>query len=366
MNLYEDQIQKIAETEELWKKLDGHRLLITGATGMIGKCLVDVIARRNQLLEQRLHGTGNPSEKTCCQVVALSRDEKKARERFREYWGSAFFCYISADVNQKLKELGTVDYMIHAASNTHPLQYSMDPVGTITSNVFGTKNLLDYGVTHGLKRFCFLSSVEIYGEYQEKDRGKNASAGDGRFTEQDLGYIDCNTLRAGYPESKRLGETLCNAYGQAYGLDFVIPRICRTYGPTMQNSDSKALAQFIKKAAEGKDIVLKSRGEQQYSYCFVTDIVKGILFVLSNGQSGEAYNIAASEGNLTLGELARLLADIAGTRVVFELPAEEESRGYSAATKAMLNAGKLEKLGWKAQVSLEDGLRATLEELGKQ
>ena len=84
--------------------------------------------------------------------------------------------------------------------------------------------------------------LEIYGE----NRGDVET-----FPESYLGYIDCNTLRAGYPESKRLGETLCNAYAQTFGLDFVIPRLSRVYGPTMLPTDSKAISQFIKKAAAG-------------------------------------------------------------------------------------------------------------------
>lgn len=123
--------------------------------------------------------------------------------------------------------------MIHTASNTHPLQYSGDPIGTITSNVIGTKNLLDYAASHQTERFCFLSSVEVYGE--------NRGDAD-RFDENYLGYIDCNTLRAGYPESKRVGEALCNAYAQAHQIDFVIPRLSRVYGSTMLMADSKAIA----------------------------------------------------------------------------------------------------------------------------
>lgn len=194
--------------------------------------------------------------------------------------------------------------------------------------------------------------MEIYGE----NRGDVE-----RFSEEYLGYIDCNTLRAGYPESKRLGETLCNAYHQTYGLDFVIPRLSRIYGPTMLLSDSKALSQFIKKAVAAEDIILKSEGNQQYSYTFVTDAATAILYTLLCGENGMAYNVADEASDITLKKLAEFLAEAAGTKVVFELPDEKERQGYSMATKAMLDAGRLKALGWKAFVGMREGLGCTVE-----
>ena len=210
------------------------------------------------------------------------------------------------------------------------------------------------GVSHGAQQFCFVSSVEVYGE----NRGDVE-----KFDESYLGYLDCNTLRAGYPESKRLGETLCNAYHQTYGLEFTIPRLSRVYGPTVLATDTKAISQFIKKAAAGEDIVLKSEGNQKYSYTFVTDAAAGILYTMLLGTPGEAYNVADEKSDITLKELAGHLADIAGTKVVFELPDEKEKKGYSTATKAMLDASKLEALGWHAGVHMEEGLRCTVEAL---
>lgn len=342
MELYRQQIQEIAENELLWDKLKGKRILLSGATGMLGKCFTDLLLEWNR--------GAAAGEKI--KLIALSRNKERAEERLAECFGEDWFCHVACDVNRTIPQLGEVDYVIHAASNTHPIQYANDSIGTITSNIIGTKNLLDYSVAHGAEKFCFVSSVEIYGE----------NSGDVEsFDEKYLGYLDCNTLRAGYPESKRLGEALCNAYANTYHLDFVIPRLSRAYGPTMLQSDSKAISQFIKKAAEKEDIVLKSEGNQKYSYTFVTDAVTGILYAMLFGENGGAYNIADRESDITLKKLAGILADIAGTQVVFELPDEKERAGYSTATKAMLDAGKLERLGWKAMVHMSEGLRCTVD-----
>ncbi|MBD5445328.1 MAG: NAD-dependent epimerase/dehydratase family protein [Lachnospiraceae bacterium] len=342
---YHEELKPYLTQNLPWEKLSGKTVLISGATGMIGKCIIDILMAYNS--EQ------NNSDKRVS-IVALSRNLEAASKRLASYWENENLRYLSADVNNTIPECGNVDYIIHAASNTHPRQYSQDSIGTITSNVIGTKNLLDYAAAHKIDRFCFVSSVEIYGE----NRGDTES-----FSEDYLGYINCNTLRAGYPESKRLGEALCNAYYQTYQMDFVIPRLSRAYGPTMLPSDSKAIAQFIKKAAAGEDIVLKSAGTQLYSYTYALDAAMGILMVLLKGKKGEAYNISDPESEVTLKQITEWLAEDNGVKVIFEIPDAAEQAGYSTATKALLDIDKISELGWKPLVHMREGLVRTVKSL---
>lgn len=350
MQTYQEDIKAYITKDLPWEKICGKTVLISGATGMIGKCIIDILMAYNDM-KNSLH---NIDSSACITIIALSRNQETAKKRFAQYWENENFRYISADVNETIPECGSADYVIHAASNTHPMQYSQDSIGTITSNVIGTKNLLDYAVAHKAERFCFASSVEVYGE----NRGDTD-----KFSEDYLGYIDCNTLRAGYPESKRLGETLCNAYYQTYKLDFVIPRLSRVYGPTMLSSDSKAIAQFIKKAAAGEDIILKSAGTQLYSYTYALDAAMGVLAVLLKGESGEAYNISDSESEVTLRQITEWLAQDNDVKVTYEIPDVAEQAGYSTATKAILDTEKISALGWKPQVHMREGLRKTVQSL---
>lgn len=340
--IYQSDIEQIADLSIEWSEFCGKTILITGATGMIASIIIDVLMYRNLKCSEYESGVT---------IIAVSRNEKKAKERFEEYWHSRFFQYISHDVTQSLPELGKIDYILHAASNTHPRVYATDPIGTITANVQGTYQLLEYACTHDCKRFLFFSSVEIYGENRNDVE---------KFNEKYLGYIDCNTMRAGYPESKRLGETLCHAFSSQKGQDFVIARFSRVYGPTMAVDDSKAIAQFIKKAVSGEDIILKSEGNQLYSYTYAADAAAAVFYLLLYGKNENAYNIADKESDISLKELAGLLALEAKTKVNFELPDQVEKAGYSAATKALLDPGKIESLGWHAFTPIESGLRKTV------
>lgn len=339
-SLYKKEITDILESHDSFKALKNKVIVITGARGLIGSELIDTIMYANRYFD------------LSCKVYAVVRNIKVATERFSEYNDNDYFQLVQADINKDNIHINeNIDCFIHGASNTHPIYYSTRPIETILTNTVGTNNVLEFASTHCCKRFIFLSSVEIYGE----------NKGDiDKFDESYLGYIDSNTLRAGYPEGKRLGEALCQAYIKEKQLDCVIARISRAYGPGLLKEDSKALSQFIKKALSKEDIVLKSKGNQLYSYIYVADIVSAILFLIANGENGEAYNLSGIESDITLAELADYIAQITGTEVKYDIPDKIEMAGYSKATKALLDTTKIRNLGWNSQYSIKEGIYKTL------
>lgn len=339
---YKKDLSYVANIDLPWEKLKDKSVMISGATGLIGSFLIDTIMWKNQ------NGDLN------CTIYALGRNKSKAENRFGYYRNERTFKFIPYDINCPLVEdgLGAVDFIIHLASNTHPVAYATDPIGTITTNIIGTQNMLEFAAVHHAERCVFASSNEIYGE----NRGDVE-----KFDEKYCGYIDSNTMRAGYPESKRCGEALCQAYIKQKGLDIVIPRLTRSYGPTLLKSDTKALSQFLRKGVAGEDIVLKSAGTQYYSYTYVADAVSGLLTIMLRGKCGEAYNIADDASDIMLKDLAAIIAEYTGKEVVFEIPDAVESSGYSRATKARLESAKLQSLGWKSNYTIKDGIYRTLD-----
>ncbi|MGL9728857.1 hypothetical protein IGI44_002230 [Enterococcus sp. DIV0756] len=339
-DVYVAELTKINQAKNDWSKIDNHSFLIIGATGMIGSYMIDVLMMRNEKHNANIH------------VFAMGRSIKRLEKRFSMYLTSDLFHMIEADVTQPITIKAKIDYIFHGASNTHPRAYATDPIGTIMTNLMGSQQVLDFAVKNNSKRVAFLSTVEVYGE----NRGDIE-----KFSEDYCGYIDCNTLRAGYPEGKRASESLCQAYIAKYDLDIVIPRICRTFGPTMLLNDSKASSQFILNAVNGEDIVLKSMGKQYFSYAYVGDVVYALLYLLAIGENGEAYNIAVEEFDLHLKDLAQVLAGLNQKEVIFDLPDEEERIGFSTASQAILASEKIEGIGWKSIFSLDESLKNTVE-----
>lgn len=337
--LYKEDIDITASINIDWDKLKKKNILITGATGLIGTFLIDILMYRNTKYND------------CINIYAVSRNIEKAKARFSEYFDSKFFVFIPKDIQNSIELNVHVDYIIHGASNTHPIAYASNPIETILLSVLGIKSVLDFAASHNVKRTLFLSTVEIYGE----NRGDVEM-----FNEDYCGYINCNTLRAGYPEGKRAAEALCQAYIKEKNLNIVIARCCRVYGPTMGDDDSKAIAQFIRNTVNGENIVLKSKGDQQYSYCYVADVCSALLILLLKGNNGEAYNISDINCNLSLLQIANILSLYTGKEIIFDTPSYLESSGYSKANKALLDNTKMRKLGWEAKYSVKDGIIKTV------
>ena len=337
---YKEGIRQVSQLPLPWEAISGCNILITGATGLIGSSLVEVFMERSQ---KDYH------------IFAMGRNENRARIRFAKYWADPSFHFILHDVTNPLNCNIKFHFIIHAASNASPNFFSQRPVEVIKSNIYGVSNLMDYGMRNGLIRFLFVSSGEVYGE------------GDGRvFTEDYSGYVDCTSPRSCYPSSKRAAESLCVSYAQEYGIDVVIARPSHTYGPYFTEKDNRVYAQFIRNVLTGEDIVMKSTGEQFRSWCYVVDCVSGILHILLKGQSGQAYNIADNNSNITIYDLAMMIAKIADKQVVIDAPSDLEKRGYNLVKKSIYDTVKLEKLGWRIwEGTMENKMVSTIKSIRK-
>lgn len=320
--------------------LAGKTVVITGGTGMIGSCLVDALAVYNR-------GRTDP-----CHIVVTSRREASAKDRFSYCWEEPWFHYRAQDVcDEAVDWPQQVDYIIHAASHADPLNFAKFPVDTLMANVLGTDRLLKAGMARGMTRFLYVSSGEMYGQPdgQQSD-----------FQEHYCGPIDHGTPRACYPAGKRSAEVLCQCYRAQYGIDCVIVRPCHTFGPTMTSGDSRAVSEFLRNAAAGTQIGMKSAGLVERSHCYVVDAAAAIFLVLRQGESGEAYNIADPACQMTIRDFAFACGEAGDTAVVFENPSDLEQKGYSKISRQVLSADKLQGLGWTGQKQGRDAIEETV------
>lgn len=318
-----------------YEDLRGKTIAVTGATGLIGSSLLRGLSAVNAVrnLDMRL--------------IALCRNVERGRRKLDDIDGLRFMPY---DARRPLEAGFHADCILHAASNAHPLAFSTDPVGTMQANLLGVMNLLEMLRKNG-GRLLFCSTGEIYGE-----RSDIAA-----YDEHSFGVIDPMRARSCYPESKRAAETLCAAYHAQYGVDALAARICYVYGPAITDENSRADAQFLRKALAGEDIVMKSPGSQIRSYCYAADAVAALITLLLRGEAGLAYNVADPASTVTIRQYAQTLAELSGVALRFELPPDAEQKGYSTVSRAVQDPSKLMKLGWAPRYDLKSGLYRTLE-----
>lgn len=337
-NIYLGDLQVALESIIRFEKLNNKSIMITGATGLIGSFIIDVLLYANKKNNSNI------------EIYAIGRNIERLKRRF-EKANSNKLNYIEHDVNDKITFDLKIDYIIHAASNAYPAAFKNDPVGTMISNIVGTKRLLDYARNHDTKRVMFISSGEVYG---------NDDIGIESFKENYSGYIDPIQVRSCYPISKRAAETLCISYSKQFGLDTIIARPCHCYGANTTAIDNRANVQFINNALQDEDILLRSDGSQVRSYCYIADAVSAILTVLINGESCQAYNISNSEVYASIFEFAETIAKLTGRKVKFEKTNSLCKDEETPIKRQVLNSHKLELLGWSGKYSLKRGIENTL------
>ncbi len=323
------------------EKLKGCSILVTGATGLIGSAVADIL-----LVLNKECGYG-------MKLYLAGRKVEGVAERFSDYEEGRDYFFVKYDATKQVTDLIAVDYIVHGASNADPAKISSEPVETMLANIMGLNGLLAAADKDKLKRVLYISSSEVYGVNESFEP----------YKEENLGYVDILSPRSSYPSSKRATETLCIAYAEEYKVDAVIVRPGHIYGPLFKATDNRVQVQFSTKAAKGENIVMKSKGEQLRSYTHVLDCASAILAVLIKGENRNAYNISASQAIVTIREMAEAFAAAGGVEIVFDIPTETEVKSVSVMPCAALNSDKIEKLGWKAVFDMKSGAEQTVREL---
>lgn len=340
--LWRADIARVLASPLPWDEFNGRTILVAGANGFLPAAMVETL-----LALGAREGGARP------RVIALARSRDNASRRFAAHLDNPALTIHIADVCEPLELDGPVDVIIHAASQASPRYYGSDPVGTALPNVLGTNRLLDLARYKKAERFLYFSSSEVYGAFDNRRAP---------ISETSFGRLDPALTRACYAESKRMGETLCVAYGVQYGVPAVIARPFHTYGPGMRLDDGRVFADFTRDIVEGRDIVLNSDGFAERAFCYLADATEAFFTLLLKGEPGVAYNVGNASAVMSIRDLARTLAGLYPERRLAARFAPPRTDYIASAVQGSApDTTRLEQLGWRPRTTIAEGFRRTIE-----
>jgi dTDP-glucose 4,6-dehydratase len=306
------------------------RIVITGAAGFIGSHLSEALLDRG------------------CSVVGIDNLLTGDTANIA-HLATRDFVFIKHDVTNYINVDGPVDAVLHWASPASPIDYLELPIPTLKVGALGTHKALGLAKAKNA-RFVIASTSEVYGDPLEHPQ-----------KESYWGNVNPIGPRGVYDEAKRFAEAMTTAYHRYHGLDTKIVRIFNTYGPRMRLRDGRAVPAFMSQALAGEDVTIFGSGQQTRSFCYVTDLVDGIIRLL-NSDLNDPVNIGNPQ-EMTIEEIARLIIRLTGSssQIVYRpLPEDDPKVRQPDITRART------LLGWEPKVPLEEGLTKTLEYFRKK
>lgn len=301
--------------------------VVTGGAGFIGSNLVDALLAKGY------------------RVFAVDNLLTGKEENLTEARKNPNFTFIRHDVTSELPMLGPINFLYHLASPASVPDYQRHPEETAMVNSVGTRLLLKVAKAYNA-RFLFTSTSEIYGDPKEHPQ-----------SESYWGNVNPIGIRSCYDESKRYGEMISFLFSRKYHIDIRIVRIFNTYGPRMKPDDGRVVSNFITQALAGKPMTVYGEGKQTRSFCYVSDMVRGLILMMESDKSkNEVLNIGNPD-EYTMIELAKKIKSMTGSAseiVYSELPQDDPSRRKPDIEKA------IRLLGWKPLVPLSEGLEHTI------
>ena len=334
-----EDIRNIKHSGLDFRKFRNTTFLVTGASGLLAPYMIYVLL----------------SLKMNIKVIAVCRDVAKTKKKLREFREYSGLHIIKKDIAKKINIKGKIDYILHAASPASSQYYGLNPVDVIIPNVFGTNNLLLLAKEKKVKGFLFFSSGEACGSFLHKSSIK----------ENDYGYLDPLDVRSCYGESKRIAENMCACWFRQYRVPVHIVRPEHIYGPGMDLiNDKRVYSEFVSDIVNGRDIVLKSDGKAVRTFCYLSDATEGFFRVLLKGLPGQCYNVGNKKGRISIRGLAAKLTVLFPERGL-KVVKVKRKRGITYLEnknkiRPSLSTSKIEGLGYKCRVDLEDGFKRTI------
>jgi nucleoside-diphosphate-sugar epimerase len=327
-------------------RLNNKNILITGAYGMLAAyCVYFLIYLNETHPGYHIH------------ILAQGRNRDKMCQRFGVYLSKDYFSFVKEDISQPVSIDADIHYIIHAASLASPQYYKTNPVDVLKPNTLGTFYLLQLAAEKNVEGFLFFSSGDIYGNI-----GEDMDSIDERCP----GRLDSMELRNCYGESKRMGENMCAAFWQQYGVPAKCVRITHTYGPTMDlENDRRLFSEFVSNVVSGQDIVMKSDGTAIRPMCYIADAADAFFRTLLDADAGRAYNLCNNMTWISVKELAELLISLYPEKNLRVVCKERESNSDYMECRVKFHAKfdteALQSLGWKPEYGLREGFKRTID-----
>ncbi|NER80752.1 MAG: SDR family oxidoreductase [Leptolyngbya sp. SIO1D8] len=301
------------------------RILVTGGSGFIGSHLIDRLMQADH------------------EVLCLDNFFTGHKRNIQHWFGNPNFELIRHDITEPIRL--EVDQIYHLACPASPVHYQYNPVKTIKTNVMGTLHML--GLAKRVKaRFLLASTSEVYGDPEVHPQ-----------SEEYRGNVNTIGIRSCYDEGKRVAETLAFDYHRQNGVDIRVARIFNTYGPRMLENDGRVVSNFVVQALKGIPLTVYGDGSQTRSFCYVSDLVEGLIRLM-NGEMIGPINLGNPD-EYTILELAQTIQAMVDpdAQVKFEaLPQDDPKRRKPDITRAQTH------LGWEPSISLKTGLQKTIED----
>ena len=328
---YSRVIQSAADACQDAAFLRGASVLITGATGMLGGALARTLCLLNRERQLEL------------KLILPVRDLERAKNALRGISKDAA-AVLEMDLTKEIDLSGDVDYIVHAAAPTSSREFVEKPASTLEGMALAGLNLMRLARKKQVKRYVYLSSMEVYGVQQ------------GVVSERELGFLDLEKPRSCYPAAKRFLEHACLCCAAEYGLEACSLRLAQTFGAGVRPGDGRAYMQFALSALRGEDIVLKTSGASLGNYLHLADAVSAILCLMQKGAAGASYNACGDDCTVTIKQLAQRISALlsGGQSQVVCQNLGADALPYAQDTSFAMDNGRLKSLGWKPRYGLKD------------
>ena len=341
MKAQEKIINQILKSKLPFEKLKNKKILITGCNGFIASTFIKAL--NDIMLKKKYKIT----------FFGITHNSK-INKLLRPLISNKNLIIKNIDLNKEIKLNFKPDICFHAASITSPKNYLSKPTDTLTVNIVGTINLLNFCVKNKVKKFIFLSSVEIYGNFKRIRMNKKI------FNENDYGVIDPENINSNYGLSKKLAENAMLSWSKKYNLITNSIRLFHTYGPYMKLGDGRIHSDLVDKISKNKDIIITGSSSVKRCFCYISDAISGILTVILKGKKNESYNLANPKEMYKIQELVKLVTSTQLHRK-FKIKKKKGNFKRLDLFYPIPSIKKLIKLGWKPKINVKKGFSDTIE-----